>query len=109
MAFIYRYQIKNKKKRKEVNLDDYKEEIIEAITSFYDDKLKDCRVQKDFYEYKLYSNVGNETLQLFGKHLIRNCPGLSAIWNQTKKEIRVFSFVRILNIMLYVEMNRMIV
>ncbi|MDR7856817.1 MBL fold metallo-hydrolase [Tissierella sp.] len=93
MAFIYRYHIKNTKKRNEVNLLDFSEDIIGAIKSFYEENLKDCRVEKDYYEYKLYSNMGNRELRMFGRYLIRRCEGLNAIWEEIRQENTAF-FVR---------------
>jgi len=88
MAFIYRYHIRNKKIRDNVNISKYSVDIVKTITEFYKNNLKDCRVVKDYYEYKLHFKVNNQTLREFGKKLQQNCQGLREVWQKNKKKNR---------------------
>ncbi len=93
MAFIFRYYIKNKQIRGKVNLTEHSADIIKTIKQFYQSNLKDCRVVKDYYEYKLHLNVDNQRLREFGKILLQNCVGLKTIWQSKEKKVSTF-FVR---------------
>lgn len=94
MAFIYRYWIKDKSIRKSANLVDFSEDIINAIKEFYTSNLKDCRVEKDYYEYKLHLRVENKRLRDFGKYLLKNSTRLTSLWeNRKDKNVKSF-FVR---------------
>lgn len=69
MAYIYRYQLKDKNFRKNTDLGYYKNYIKEQITQFFSNNLKDIRVSKDFFEFKLYESVKKVDLQLMGRKL----------------------------------------
>ena len=94
MAFIYRYHIKDKAIRKKTNLMDFSEDIVNAIKEFYTSNLKDCRVEKDYYEYKLHLNVNNQSLREFGKQLVQEGNHLGEIWRERSNKENTTFFVR---------------
>ena len=48
MAFIYKYKLRDKKEREEINLTDYKEAIEQALIENFKSNLKEVFVEKVF-------------------------------------------------------------
>jgi hypothetical protein len=94
MAFIYRYYIKDKEIREKNDLIEFSGAIMQVIEEFYKDNLKDCRVEKEYYEYKLHLNEDNKRLREFGKKLMEKCPMLRALWNNRRNQMNSGFFVR---------------
>lgn len=69
MAYIYRYHVKNKKIRESSDLTEYKPDILKVLEIHFGNNLKDSRVQKYYFEFKLYSSVDNAKLQHMGRKL----------------------------------------
>ncbi len=79
MAFIYRYQIVIPLIRSKVNLKYYEEDIICIIESFFSTNLKDCRVEIDYFEFKLHYSADNSFIRQFGRVLLDHSLGLQAV------------------------------
>jgi len=94
MAFIYRYQIYNQNIRKEIDLNEYRDNIIEGIKVFYENNLKDCRVEKEFYEYRLHYKVSNRELRKAGKRILQDCEELKEKIRKGKTSINSKYFER---------------
>lgn len=69
MAYIYRYQLRDKNLRAITDLVDYKNDIDLVIRNLFLDNLKDVRVSENFFEFKLYESVEKVYLQRMGKNL----------------------------------------
>lgn len=68
MAWIYRYQIYKRKWRKDIDLREYPN-IREILQEYFGDNLKSIRVEREFFEYKLFNSVSSEFLRNMGKKL----------------------------------------
>lgn len=69
MAFIYRYQLKRISSREKLDLREYRNGINTVILSLFDSNLKDCFVEKSYFEFKLYTQASISTLQNMGRAL----------------------------------------
>lgn len=69
MAFIYRYEVRNKRLRKELDLQKFDQQIISVIQKLFEYRLKDTRITQNFFEFKLYESVKNTLLREMGKKL----------------------------------------
>ncbi|GEM_PF-2423694 len=78
MAFIYRYQIQNKEVRKRTNLKEYEDIVIESIKKYYENRIKDCRVERNFFEYRLIYKASNDELRKVSKMILKKCPILKS-------------------------------
>jgi hypothetical protein len=79
MAFIYRYHIKSPIIRNEVDLTNYEKDITDGIKEYFLANLKDCRVECNYFEFKLHFSVDNSILRLFGRTLINRSPKLRTV------------------------------
>lgn len=68
MAWIYRYQTYKRKWRKDIDLREYPR-IREILQECFGDNLKSIRVEREFFEYKLFNSVSSEFLRIMGKKL----------------------------------------
>lgn len=71
MGYIYRYQLRDKCKREQFDLLDYEKSIIDTISLLFNENMKDVRVEKKFFEFKLYESVENKTLRRMGSELAK--------------------------------------
>ena len=69
MGYIYRYELRNKRIRQNINLSEWKYDIIKVIKEMFEENLKDSRVTKEFFEFKLYESVENKILRNMGERL----------------------------------------
>lgn len=72
MPFIYRYVLKDYNSRKNENLLLYESSIKETIAESFGNSLKEVIVDKDFFEFKLYSKVSDSKLQKMGRAFVKN-------------------------------------
>lgn len=69
MAYIYRYHLRNKQKRAEIDLSKHKQHITNVINVLFRGILKDSYVSNDYFEFKLYRSVSVFYLQEMGRRL----------------------------------------
>lgn len=85
MAHIYKYEFHKKKLRLEIDLTVYSNDIIKALVSHFEDNLKSYRVEKNFYEYRLFKSISNADKRKFGSILLGNCTELRELRNRNMK------------------------
>ncbi|MFL1997233.1 hypothetical protein VYF65_002995 [Lysinibacillus irui] len=91
MAFIYRYELKNKNNRQKINLQLHEENIVDAIDQTFGDNVLSIKVFFDFFEFRLQHSIAtNLELQTLGKKIVSSNPELNSYKKIYKKNSQLF-------------------
>lgn len=69
MSFIYEYQLRNAKERRETNLISYQQELETLIKETFGRNLKETITLEKSFEFRLYASVDSQDLRNLGKEI----------------------------------------
>lgn len=91
VAYIYRYEIKNKANRQDTDLKQHEKGIVDAIKSVFIENLKSVKVFSNYYEFRLKNSTSSRTeLQKIGKKIIENSIFLNSKKRMYNKSSQLF-------------------
>lgn len=91
MAFIYRYELKNKNFRQKINLKLHEENIVNAINQTFGNNVYSFKVYSDYFEFRLRHSIAtNLELQKLGKNIVNSDAELSSYKKVYKKNSQLF-------------------
>lgn len=91
MAFIYRYQLRQKSEREKINLTEYTETLETVLETKFGDNIKEIIIEDQFFQFKLFASVATHELKNMGRRI--KSAGLDSGHGVVRKNVDFYAVV----------------